>query len=82
MRLDKYLKVSRLIKRRSVAKEQSDSGKISVNGKVAKPSLEIKLGDIIEITLKEETKRYKITLIREYATEEKAREMYMEMEKK
>ncbi len=51
MRLDKYLKVSRLIKRRTVANEACDNGRISVNGKVAKASYEVKPGDRIEITL-------------------------------
>lgn len=49
MRLDKYLKVSRLIKRRTVANEACDAGRVSVNGKVAKASVDIKAGDIIEI---------------------------------
>ena len=49
MRLDKYLKVSRIIKRRTVAKEACESGRVSINGKVAKPSNDIKEGDIIEI---------------------------------
>ena len=50
MRLDKYLKVSRLIKRRPVANEACDAGRITVNGKVAKASLNVKPGDIIEIS--------------------------------
>ncbi len=50
MRLDKYLKVSRLIKRRTVANEACDAGRVSVNGKVAKASLDVKPGDIIEIS--------------------------------
>ena len=49
MRLDKYLKVSRLIKRRTVAQEACEAGRVSVNGKVAKPSTTVKIGDIIEI---------------------------------
>jgi ribosomal 50S subunit-recycling heat shock protein len=49
VRLDKYLKVSRLIKRRSVAKEAADGGRISINGKTAKAASEVKLGDLIEI---------------------------------
>ncbi len=49
MRLDKYLKVSRLIKRRTVANEACDAGRVTVNGKVARASLEVKAGDIIEI---------------------------------
>ena len=49
MRLDKYLKVSRIIKRRTVAKEAGEGGRVSINGKVAKPSAEVKEGDVIEI---------------------------------
>ncbi|PKM90072.1 MAG: hypothetical protein CVU87_03520 [Firmicutes bacterium HGW-Firmicutes-12] len=49
MRLDKFLKVSRLIKRRTVAKDVSEAGRISVNGKVAKPATEVKVGDVLEI---------------------------------
>ena len=49
MRLDKYLKVSRIIKRRTVAKEAGEGGRVSINGKTAKPSAEVKEGDVIEI---------------------------------
>ena len=49
MRLDKYLKVSRIIKRRTIAKEACEGGRVNINGKVAKPSSEVKEGDIIEI---------------------------------
>ena len=49
MRLDKFLKVSRIIKRRTVANDAADSGRISINGKVVKPSYEVKVGDIVEI---------------------------------
>lgn len=52
MRLDKYLKVSRLIKRRTVAKDVCEGGKISVNGRVAKPSTDIKIGDLITINMR------------------------------
>lgn len=51
MRLDKYLKVSRLIKRRTVANEACDAGKVTVNGKPARASYDVKVGDILEITL-------------------------------
>ena len=51
MRLDKYLKVSRLIKRRTVANEACDSGRVSINGKTAKASVDVKVGDVIEIHL-------------------------------
>ena len=50
MRLDKYLKVSRIIKRRTVAKEACEGGRVSINEKIAKPSTDVKEGDIIEIT--------------------------------
>ena len=49
MRLDKFLKVSRVIKRRTVANDAADSGRIAVNGKIVKPSYEVKVGDIVEI---------------------------------
>ena len=58
MRLDKFLKVSRLIKRRTVANEACDAGRVLVNGKVAKASLNVKVGDIIEMTLGDDTKKY------------------------
>ena len=51
MRLDKYLKVSRLIKRRTIANEACEAGKVSVNGKEARASYDVKVGDVIEITL-------------------------------
>ena len=63
MRIDKYLKVSRLIKRRSVANEACDSGRISVNGRPVKASYDVKVGDIIEITLGERVNRYEVTNI-------------------
>lgn len=49
MRIDKFLKVSKVIKRRTIANEAADNGRISVNGKVVKPSYEVKIGDIIEV---------------------------------
>ena len=61
MRLDKFLKTSRVIKRRTVANEAADSGRISVNGKVVKPSYEVKIGDIVELTdLNNQTVQYQI----------------------
>ena len=62
MRLDKYLKVSRLIKRRTVAKEVSEASRVLVNGKVSKPSKDLKIGDIIEIEFG--TKIVKIRVLR------------------
>lgn len=60
MRLDKYLKVSRLIKRRTVANAVCDSARVFVNSNPAKPSKQLKVGDIIEIEYKTETKAYKV----------------------
>ena len=65
MRLDLVLKQSRLIKRRTIAKELSDAGKISINGKVAKPSSEVKDGDILELRLGTKLLRVKITYIQQ-----------------
>lgn len=60
MRLDKFLKVSRVIKRRTVANEAADSGRISVNGKVVKPSYEVKVGDVVEIKFGDKTSKFEI----------------------
>ena len=63
MRLDKFLKVSRIIKRRTVANEAADGGRISVNGRVVKPSYEVKFGDIVEIKFGDKTSKFKIVAI-------------------
>ncbi len=63
MRIDKFLKVSRIIKRRTVANEAADNGRISVNGKVVKPSYEIKVGDIVEIKFGNNISKFKIIAI-------------------
>lgn len=63
MRLDKFLKVSRVIKRRTVANDAADSGRISVNGKVVKPSYEIKVGDIVEIKFGDKVSKFQIVKI-------------------
>ena len=76
MRLDKYLKVSRLIKRRTVAQEAGEQGKVTVNGKVAKPSVNVKVGDIIEITFGEKTLKVKVEIITEHALKGDAQNMY------
>ena len=60
MRIDKFLKVSRVIKRRTVANEAADSGRISVNGKVVKPSYEVKIGDVVEIKFGDKTSKFEI----------------------
>ncbi len=79
MRIDKYLKVSRIIKRRTIAKEYLDNGLVLLNDKIAKACVEINPGDIIQIKKKDGTKTYKIINIFEYATEEKAKTMYEEL---
>ena len=63
MRLDKFLKVSRIIKRRTVANEAADGGRISVNGRVVKPSYEVKVGDIVEIKFGDKVSKFKIVAI-------------------
>lgn len=80
MRLDKYLKVSRIIKRRTVAKEVCESGRITINNKVAKPSTKIKEGDIIEITFANRILKAKIVNIAEHVRKEDAKEMYIIIE--
>ena len=76
MRLDKYLKVSRIIKRRTVAKEACDGGRVSVNGKEAKPGSEVKEGDTLEIRFGNRLGRYQIVSVQETVRKESAAEMY------
>ena len=63
MRLDKFLKVSRVIKRRTVANEAADGGRVAVNGKVVKPSYEVKVGDIVEIKFGDKISKFEILQI-------------------
>ncbi len=63
MRLDKFLKVSRVIKRRTIANDAADSGRISVNGKVVKPSYEVKVGDIVAIKFGDKISQFEILQI-------------------
>ncbi|HSK69734.1 MAG TPA: RNA-binding S4 domain-containing protein [Candidatus Limnocylindria bacterium] len=76
MRLDKYLKVSRIIKRRTVAKEACDGGRVSVNGRVAKAGADVKEGDLLEIRFGAKLGRYEITHVAETARKDAASEMY------
>ncbi len=76
MRLDKYLKVSRLMKRRTVANEACDAGRVSVNGKPARASYEVKVGDLIEIPLGQKTMRVRVAGISETVRKEQAAELY------
>ena len=80
MRLDRYLKVSRIIKRRTVAKEACDGGRVTINGKVAKAGAEIKEGDVMEIRFGNRVGRYEITDVREVVRKENAAEMYRVLE--
>lgn len=76
MRLDKFLKVSRIIKRRTVAKEACDGGRVSLNGRVAKAGSEVKEGDTLEIRFGSRLGRYQVVSIRETVRKEEAAEMY------
>lgn len=76
MRLDKYLKVSRIIKRRTKAKEICVSGRVGINGKQAKASTEVKENDIIEIEFAKATLKAKIINIAEHVKKDEAKEMY------
>lgn len=76
MRLDKFLKLSRIIKRRTVAKEVSDASHIVVNGRVAKPSTDLKVGDIIEINYFKKKMIVKVASIKEVVKKDEADDMY------
>ena len=80
MRLDKYLKVSRIIKRRTVAKDVCDGGKVKINGKVATAGAEIKIGDILEIGFGERKVRAEILEVKENVRAEDAKNMYRLLE--
>ena len=76
MRLDKYLKVSRIIKRRTVAQEACSGSRVSVNGKIAKPGADVKVGDTLEITFGEKTVKVRILSVAETVRKEDASGMY------
>ena len=76
MRLDKYLKVSRLIKRRTVANEACDAGRVSVNGKTAKASQEVKAGDVIEIGFGTKNVKVEVLSIQDTSKKEEAKELF------
>ena len=79
MRLDKYLKVSRLIKRRAIANEACDGDRVSVNGKVAKASYSVKPGDVLEIRLGQRSLKVEVVSINEHALKSDAPAMYKEL---
>ena len=79
MRLDKYLKVSRLIKRRTVANEACDGGRVSLNGKTAKAGSEVKPGDIIEVAFGQRSLKVEVLSVSENAAKADAPAMYSEL---
>ena len=76
MRLDKYLKVSRLIKRRTVANEACDAGRVMVNGKVAKASVDVKVDDIIEIAFGQKSVKIRVLDIMETTKKDEAKDLF------
>ncbi|MEE3427613.1 MAG: RNA-binding S4 domain-containing protein [Ruminococcus sp.] len=76
MRLDKFLKVSRIIKRRTVANEACDAGRVTVNGNIARASYAVKTGDIIEISMGSKNVKIRVKEINEHATKDNAALMY------
>jgi len=79
MRLDKYLKVSRLIKRRTIANEACDNGRVLINGVIARASREVKTGDVIEIQFGQKTTRVEVLTVNEHASKSEAPAMYREL---
>ena len=79
MRLDKYLKVSRLIKRRTVANEACDNERVTVNGKIARASYEVKVGDVIAIRFGEKTLTVEVTTVQETVGKADAATLYKEV---
>lgn len=76
MRLDKYLKVSRLIKRRTVANEACDAGRVSINGNPAKASTNVKVGDVIEIGFGNKTVKVEVTDVQETVKKDEAKDLF------
>ena len=76
MRIDKYLKVSRIIKRRTLANDACDAGRISVNGNVVKASYDVKIGDVIELRFGEKISKFEVLAVAEHVTKDGAKDMY------
>ncbi len=76
MRLDKYLKVSRIIKRRTIANEACDAGRVTVNGKVARASLDVNVGDIIEVSFGTRAVKVAVTAVSEIVRKDDAAMLY------
>lgn len=79
MRIDKFLKITRLIKRRTVAKEACEKGRIQINGKVAKPGTEVSAGDILTIEMGSRTLKFRVKDLREHVKKEETADMYEEI---
>lgn len=77
MRIDKYLKVARLIKRRTLANEACETGHVTINGKTAKPGAEVKPGDVVEIRFGSSLTTIEVTSVAEHVRKEDAKEMYV-----
>ena len=80
MRLDKFLKVSRVIKRRTVANDACEAGRVSINGKVAKPSTPVAVGDLVEIRFGAGTTRFEVVAVKENVRKEEASSMIRSLE--
>ena len=76
MRIDKFLKVSRILKRRSVANDACSGGRVSVNGKDVKPSYSLKIGDVVEIRFGEGSLKFKVLVLKETVKKEEAQTLY------
>ena len=76
MRIDKFLKVSRILKRRTVAQEACSAGKVMVNGRQAKPSYEIKEGDVVEILYNTGTLKFRVLAVKEVVKKDDAQNLY------
>ncbi len=76
MRIDKFLKVSRILKRRTVAQEAASAGKISVNGKIAKPAHQLKVGDVVELGFENGSVKFRVLALRETVKKEEAASLY------
>ncbi|MBO6263395.1 MAG: RNA-binding S4 domain-containing protein [Clostridia bacterium] len=76
MRIDKFLKVSRILKRRTVANEAAKAGKVTVNGKEVKPSYDVKAGDVVTIGFGEGEMKFKIEQVKETVRKEEAQNLY------
>lgn len=76
MRIDKFLKVSRVIKRRTVANEAADGGRVTVNGKAVKPSYDVKIGDIVEVRFASGPVKFKVKALTESTKKADSAEMY------